>query len=50
MLWKKIDDSQSIEDVIARNFNIGSVDEIKNWEYMADNRMYKVARMEKPRK
>ena len=50
MLWKKIDDSQSIEDVIARNFNIGSVDEIKNWEYMADNRMYKVARMEEAAK
>ena len=45
MRWEKADDCRTIEDVIARNFQIENVDEIKEWERMSDAGEYKIDRL-----
>ena len=46
MHWEKADSSKTIEDVIARNFRIDNIEEIKEWEHISDAGKYKVDRLD----
>ena len=46
MRWEKADNCTTIEEVIARNFQIENIDEIKEWERKTDSDEYKVDRMQ----